>query len=183
MIELAIDGSFEAIDLSIFEKGELIYGLFVRSRSTHSKILTHIFDSAFKQLSLELNQIDRFYCCIGCGKYTSLRVTLATMKGMLFDIKDHIYTFALPDLIAASSGYERTFRVICRTSKSSCCFADYTTQNGETTRISEIEKSDIEEAENTDLPIVTRPAMCITSNIHKVKHIEKVKLLDLKPLY
>ena len=183
MIELALDGSFEAIDLSIFENGELIYGLFVRSASTHSKILTHILDSAMGLLSMDLRKIDKFYCCIGCGKYTSLRVTLATIKGMLFDIKESVYTFAITDLVAVSAHREGEFRVVCQTSKNACCFADYKAENGKTKRVSNINKADIEQALQTDLPIVTRPKTCITSNVHKIEDIKRTPLLELKPLY
>ncbi len=185
MIELAIDGSFDLIDLSIFEDRELIYSLFLRCRATHSKILTHVFSSALTELSLKLEDIERFYCCIGCGKYTSLRVTLATIKGMLFERKEHIYSFALTDLIAAASEINGSFRAICYTSKNSCCFADYSKEDSNLNRLSEITKASIETAQETNLPIVTHPGINITRNLFKLNadYLTKTPLLELKPLY
>ncbi len=185
MIELVIDGSFEAINLSVFSDRELIYDLFVNSANSHSKLLIHLIDSMLKSLSMDLRQIDEFYCCIGCGKYTSLRVTLATVKGLLFGWRKTLKVFTLPDLIAAATQNLERFRVVCQTSRTAACYADYIRQDGRLTRIGEIKKQDLQEAENTGLPVITRARESVTKHLFRLpdEFIKQVDLMDLKPLY
>jgi tRNA threonylcarbamoyl adenosine modification protein YeaZ len=185
MKELVIDGSFEDINLSIFNQQELIYNLHMHSPNTHSKILTDILDCAFKPLSLNIQDIERTYCCIGPGKYTSLRVTLATIKGMFFGKTEYVYGVCSLDLMAAEQDFDKPFRIVCETSKTKIYFADYEYIDGYVERLSDVESSTMEEALKTTKKIVRKNTVESTKNIFKInkEHIKRANLYELAPIY
>ena len=186
MIELVADGSFDEINLSIFDNKRPIYDLCINPNNTHSKILVNVFECAFKHLSLKLDDIDKFYCCIGPGKYTSLRVSLATIKGMLFDKADYVYGVTSLDLMAASTNINSgSFKIICQVSQTKTYFADFTAQNGIIKR-----KGEILSAKEQDIPLdevstIFNSKKLFTKNIYRIdeKLIKKIGLFELAPIY
>lgn len=185
MIQMAIDGSSNDISLSIFSDRELVYDLFIDSQNTHSKILVDIFDCALKALSLELNKIDNIYCCVGPGKYTSLRVTLSTLKGMFFDKTDCVYGVNLLDLIAsAKRETPGNFRVVYEASCSKTYFADYKKDNDALKR-GDILSASKEEALSSPATYVYKKKGSLTKNIFDIdkNYIKKISLMDLVPIY
>ena len=185
MIELVADGSFDEINLSIFDNKRPIYDLCINPNDTHSKILVNVFECAFKHLSLKLDDIDKFYCCIGPGKYTSLRVSLATIKGMLFDKADYVYGVTSLDLMAASTNINSgSFKIICQVSQTKTYFADFTAQNGIIKRKGEILSAQEPTSLNND-GMVFDSKKPFTKNIHSIdeKLIKKIGLFELAPIY
>lgn len=184
MKELVIDGSFEDINLSIFESKELVYDLHLHTKQTHSKILTDIFDYAFKSLSLNINDINTLYCCIGPGKYTSLRVTLATVKGMFFNKLEYVYGFNSLDLIAVKQN-QTDFRLICEISKTKTYFADYARHNKTIKRLGDINSSTKKEALETQKEIVMQNTISSTRDIFEInpEYITRINLYALAPSY
>ncbi len=185
MKELVIDGSFESINLSIIDSKELVYDLHLYSINTHSKILTDIIDYALKSLSYNLNDIDNLYCCIGPGRYTSLRVTLATIKGMFFNKIESAYCFTSLDLMAATEDSDLPFRIVCDTSQTKTYFADYIKRGEFIERIDDIHSSTKKEAMKTSNKIVIKNSVDSTKDIFKIdsKHIKRIDLHALTPIY
>ncbi len=185
MKELVIDGSFEDINLSVFDSKELIYDLHLHSPHTHSKILTDIFDYAFHSLSIGIEDIGRLYCCIGPGKYTSLRVVLASIKGMFFDKLEYVYSVSSLDLMASEEFFNEPFRIICETSRTKTYFSDYTLNNGFIERLGEIGSALKNEAAKTGYKIIQRNYIGSVRNIFRLKpeYFKKVDLYALTPLY
>ncbi len=184
MKELVIDGSFEDINLSIFDSEELVYNLHLHSKQTHSKILTDIFDYAFKSLSLHIDDIDKLYCCIGPGKYTSMRVVLATIKGMFFDKLEYAYCFTSLDLMATQQN-KADFRLICETSKTKIYFADYIKHNNTVKRLGDIQSSTKEKSLETQKDIVLANTIQSAKEVFLMdsEYITRTNLYAITPLY
>ncbi len=184
MIQMAIDGSSNDISLSFFNNKELVYDLFINSENTHSKILVDIFNCALKALPLELNKINDIYCCIGPGKYTSLRVTLSTLKGIFFDRIDYVYGINLLDLIASNTDASGDFRVVYEASRFKTYFADYK-RNGDILERTDILNASKEEALSKPTIYTIKEEGSLTKNIFNInkKYITKIGLMDLVPIY
>ncbi len=185
MKELVIDGSFEDINLSVFDSKELIYDLHLHSPHTHSKILTDIFDYAFNSLSIDIKDIEKLYCCIGPGKYTSLRVVLAAIKGMFFEKLENVYGVNSLDLMASEEFRNEPFRIVCETSKTKTYFSDYVLNNGFVERLGEIGSSQKNEAVKTDYKIIQKNCIGSVRNIFRLKpeYFKRVELYALTPVY
>ncbi len=185
MKKLIIDGSFDTLNLSIFDAKEIIYDLHLNSPYTHSKILTDVFSYAFNLLSFNLEDIDMLYCCIGPGKYTSLRVTLATIKGMFFKKIKYIYGFSSLDMMATEEKNNEPFRIICEISKTKTYFADYICKDGFIQRVENIKSSTMEQAINTNHKIIKRNSIESVRNIFQInpKQTKKLSLHELAPVY
>jgi tRNA threonylcarbamoyladenosine biosynthesis protein TsaB len=184
MMELVIDGSFDELSISVFEDREQVYDLFLLSKNTHSKILVNVFDSVFKQLNITIDDINKLYCCIGPGRYTSLRVVLSTIKGMFFNKMEKVHGVSYLDLVASNFQSAFDFRTACKTSPSKVYFADYRFENGFIKRISDVAESDEQSAYDTPLEIASI-STSTTKNLFKIPddYIKPIDLLKLIPRY
>ncbi len=193
MLRLSVDGSFENIGITVFDEDAVVYDLFIDSKNTHSKILVTAFKDAFKLLSVDVSDIDEVFCSIGYGRYTSLRVVIATIKGMFFDRLEFVYAVNTLDLMAASyMGSESIVRVLSYPFSKEVYFADYNIGLNGIERISEIEKCSEEEIASYGKFMIAPyknsyscKVLPQTRNVVKLgyDYFKKVKLFDLSPLY
>ncbi|AEA34031.1 peptidase M22 [Hippea maritima] len=187
MVSLVIDGSNTFLDLSIFNKKELLYCSFLKGGRTFSEILIKLIDNALYYTNNTLEDIESIYCVAGPGRHTSLRVVISTLKGLFFSKKVKAYKLNAMDLTAAAFGGPK-FRVVSETFSSYAYFCDYTYDSKKLKRLNySIERVKEEEIYKTNLPIVKTNDERLTP---KTKHIftiedyaEKVDLINLNPIY
>ncbi len=111
MISFVLDGSHRRVSLALFEGENLIYDVSMLSRSLHSKFLIDVVDFAFRSCGISVEDIGSVYCGIGPGRYTSLRVSVAFVKGLFFGKDVNVYAVNSLDLIAA--GVFKVFDELC----------------------------------------------------------------------
>lgn len=100
-IAFAIDGSGETLSMAFFEGESLIDSIFIE-KAIHSVRIISTFDALLKKINLHISDIKTLYVAIGPGRYSSLRVTLSTLKGLFFDFLYPVYCVNAMDLIAAT---------------------------------------------------------------------------------
>jgi tRNA threonylcarbamoyladenosine biosynthesis protein TsaB len=100
-IAFAIDGSSESLSMAFFE-GEFIVDTIFIEKAIHSVSIISTFDALLKKTQLHISDIKTLYVTIGPGRYSSLRVTLSTIKGLFFDFLNSVYCVNTMDLIAAN---------------------------------------------------------------------------------
>ncbi len=186
MINLVIDGSFDEINLSVFEDKELVYDLFMFSTYTHSQIFVNTLDYVLSTMHIKIDNIDNLFCCIGPGRYTSLRVILSTIKGLFFNRLEYVYGFTTLDAVAASVCSSDYFRVVCETSKSKIYFADYQKKDNIIQRIGKIHTADDKSSAcNSNLTIFENRQQSLAKNLFYIdkQHIKKIELNNLAPIY
>ncbi|MEN6621364.1 MAG: tRNA (adenosine(37)-N6)-threonylcarbamoyltransferase complex dimerization subunit type 1 TsaB [Smithella sp.] len=83
MLTLAFDTSFKTAAVAILDDETVLYDVLINSGLNHSETLLVAMDQAFKQLRLNINDIDLFACALGPGSFTGLRVGISTLKGIL----------------------------------------------------------------------------------------------------
>lgn len=115
-IAFAIDGSCESLSMAFFEGELLIDSIFIE-KAIHSVRIISTFDTLLKKIQLDISNIKVIYTTIGPGRYSSLRVTLSTLKGLFFDFLGSVYCINTMDLIAANCLHNGCFSVSKKTSK------------------------------------------------------------------
>jgi tRNA A37 threonylcarbamoyladenosine modification protein TsaB len=115
-ITFAIDGSFESLSMAFFE-GEFIIDSNFIEKAIHSVRIISTFDDLLKKTQLHISDIKTLYVTIGPGRYSSLRVTLSTIKGLFFDFLGSVYCVNTMDLIAANCPSSDCLFVSKKTSK------------------------------------------------------------------
>lgn len=112
MLSFAIDTSSVFLSIAVFEDSDCIYSLLFKP-STLSKILIDIIDKTLKTLSIrDFADFERYYITTGPGKYTSLRVGIATLKGLLYGRKKMILNINALDLLAANMPLENVISIV-----------------------------------------------------------------------
>ncbi len=187
MIDLAIDGSGPFLDLTLFDDNEPVYSLYTLPKKTHSQLFVDIIDGVLKTTNLSLSDIDRLYCVSGPGRHTSIRVIIASLKGLFFQ-KSTIDCFRVNalDLTAVSLIANGVFRVVGELFSKEAYFADYEKTDSKIERLNEPRKAKEEEIYKTDLEIfkANEVKMCKTKYIHEIEpFLERVNLFDLNPIY
>ena len=115
-IAFAIDGSSESLSMAFFKDESLIDSIFIE-KAIHSVAIISTFDALLKKNNLNLSDIKSLYVTIGPGRYSSLRVTLSTIKGLFFGFCGLVYCINSIDLIAANCYNKNSIVVIKKTSK------------------------------------------------------------------
>jgi len=193
MIALSIDASFNAISMSFFKDNDIVYDMFVDSKETHSKAFVGLMDYALRAAALTLNDINELYCSIGPGNYTSLRVLVATIKGLFFQKNVNVHTVNTFDLIAA--GYHdkvSKFTVVSPVFAHQVKCSNYIHNNGIIERDSEIyikNESEITQQEGIKIsPVESDYAdkvLPLSKNVLRInkRFIKKAELGMLSPIY
>jgi len=115
-ISFAVDGSFESLSMAFFE-GEFIVDSIFIEKAIHSVRIISTFDALLKKTHLNIYDIKTLYVTIGPGRYSSLRATLSTIKGLFFGFLGSVYCINTMDLIAANCMHRDCLSVGKKTSK------------------------------------------------------------------
>ncbi|WP_035586902.1 hypothetical protein [Hippea jasoniae] len=187
MYTLAIDGSSNLIDFSIFNKeNELLYCHCFLPKEPFSKILIDLVDNALNEINIKLEDITQLFAVAGPGRYTSIRVVISTLKGLFFKKPPQTYRVNELDLTAALIDKDR-FRVAGELFSSYGYFCDYEKKDGRLIRISSITKAKQDEIIDTKLELfytTDKTLLPKTPFVFKIKDLaEEVELLDLNPFY
>ncbi|MGC8791548.1 MAG: hypothetical protein ACP5PO_08610 [Desulfurella sp.] len=113
-IAFAIDGSCESLSMAFFRDESLIDSIFIE-KAIHSVTIVSSFDTLLKKNNLSFSDIKILYVTIGPGRYSSLRVTLSTIKGLFFEFCGLVYCINSMDLIAASCMDSKCLAVMKKT--------------------------------------------------------------------
>ena len=81
---LAVESATSALSVAVLRGEELQVELSRRGDQHHAETLLPLVDQALAQAGLELDEIQAFGVSIGPGSFTSLRIGLATVKGLAF---------------------------------------------------------------------------------------------------
>lgn len=107
---LAIDCSTKFLSVALFADQVLVQEEIVPpGDTTHSEKLLPFIDSVLTKNQLSLSQIDEWAISTGPGAFTSLRIGVATLKGLLVDQKTPV--FSISTLKALAIGVEG-YRII-----------------------------------------------------------------------
>ena len=86
---IAIESSTQICSVSSFMKGELINVIETNERMSHSKNLPIMLKAAIQDFN-SIKDIDAFSISIGPGSFTSLRISMSLVKGIVFSLKADI---------------------------------------------------------------------------------------------
>lgn len=83
-ILVAIESSGKPLSLALFKGNDLLEEFYKEPDGRgHAETLLPLFDALLSRHQLTLPQVNQFAVAVGPGSYTSLRVGLATLKGLL----------------------------------------------------------------------------------------------------
>lgn len=88
---LALDCAVKNISLALIQGGKIISSYNEIPDQPQSAVLMKIFDDVLKKAKVVLSQIDSVLYCHGPGSFTSLRVGLATLKGLFLRQQIHYF--------------------------------------------------------------------------------------------
>lgn len=193
MITFSVDASFNAVSMTFFDDGRVIYDLFADSEQTHSKALVGLMDCALRAVPLTLDDIDELYCCVGPGNYTSLRVLIATVKGLFFQKNVNVHTVNTFDLMAAGFHDKSSeFTVVSPAFAHQVKCINYAYTDGAAERSSDIYiKKEFEIADSGSVKIspiesyYASKVLPLSKNVRKIrdKFIKDAELKLLSPVY
>jgi tRNA A37 threonylcarbamoyladenosine modification protein TsaB len=105
MLTFAIDTSSIFLSIAVFEDNDCIYSLLFKPL-TLSKTIIGLIDKTLKTLNIkDFTYFERYFITVGPGKYISLRVGIATLKGLLYGEKKTILNVNTLDLLATNIIY------------------------------------------------------------------------------
>jgi tRNA threonylcarbamoyladenosine biosynthesis protein TsaB len=81
---LAVESATSVPGVAVLRGEELLVELAQPGDQHHAETLLPLVDRALAQSGLELDEIEAFGVSIGPGSFTSLRIGLATVKGLVF---------------------------------------------------------------------------------------------------
>lgn len=108
---VGIDTSTKICGIGIVEDQEIIAEYNFRVSDTHSNQLMPLVDEILKRLDLKIDQIDAFAVALGPGRFTGLRIGVATVKGLGYALKKPIVGVPTLDLLANNLKF--VDRLIC----------------------------------------------------------------------
>ncbi len=133
---LSIDPSTKVFSLAVLNHGKVLRYCNIRLKKVLSESIIPAIDEILKKSKLTLRQLDGFAIGLGPGSFTSLRVGLATLKGLNFVLGKPVVGVSSLDLIARNV----TASDVCvindaRRNQVYACF--YEQKNGKLKRCSE----------------------------------------------
>lgn len=88
---LGIEGSGKSISLSLVENGELITGIYLNPRNQSTQLLLKQINQIFISSGRNKSNLNGICIGLGPGSFTSLRVSIATARGIANGLKIPIY--------------------------------------------------------------------------------------------
>lgn len=80
---LSVDSSAKSASVAIYDE-KIISEFFINTNLTHSQTLVPMLDSALKNASLSVDDIDCFAVNVGPGSFTGVRIGVSAVKGIAF---------------------------------------------------------------------------------------------------
>lgn len=80
---LSVDSSAKSASVAIFD-GKIISEFFINTNLTHSQTLVPMIESALKNSSKSIDDIDYFAVNVGPGSFTGVRIGVSAVKGIAF---------------------------------------------------------------------------------------------------
>ncbi|MFL2104621.1 tRNA (adenosine(37)-N6)-threonylcarbamoyltransferase complex dimerization subunit type 1 TsaB [Desemzia sp. FAM 23991] len=99
---LAIDTSNQAMSIAVMENETLIGELTTNLKRNHSERLMPAIDALMKELSLEIQEIDRVAVAKGPGSYTGLRIGVTTAKTLAWTLNIELTGISSLKVLAAN---------------------------------------------------------------------------------
>lgn len=145
---LAIESSTQNLSLSIGEKDKVYhFRNELLKNKLSDKLLTRI-----NKICGSLSEIDIIAIGIGPGSFTSLRVGLSTVKGLLFGTKKKIIGVSSLDVLACNVKEPQAYvSVICDAKRQMVYFAQYKKDNLDIVRVSEYQLIPIKDLKQEDI--------------------------------
>ena len=88
----ALDCSVKSITIAIIKDGQILSSYNDIPQTSQSEELMKIIDNVLKEAKLQFTDIKQVLFCNGPGSFTSLRVGLATVKGLFWEAGVDFYT-------------------------------------------------------------------------------------------
>jgi len=99
---LALETSTKNFSLAVSDSGKVLKSRHVRLKKVLSSSIIPGIDRILKDCRLKLNDIDGFAVGLGPGSFTSLRVGLATVKGLAFALQKPVVGISSLDILASA---------------------------------------------------------------------------------
>ena len=99
---LAIDTSNQAMSIAVLENETIIGELTTNLKRNHSERLMPAIDALMKELSLEIQEIDRVAVAKGPGSYTGLRIGVTTAKTLAWTLNKELVGISSLKVLAAN---------------------------------------------------------------------------------
>jgi len=114
MLRLVLDTALEYSYLGILKDDEIIYESYEKGSNNHSETLLPKLESALKENSITLKDIEEVYTGIGPGSYTGVRIAVVISK-MIYAMNNiKLYSFSSLASLASSRNGESYVLVDCR---------------------------------------------------------------------
>lgn len=110
---LAIDTSSKHFSLAVVKDGKVLYSRSIFLKKVLSDSIMPAIQGILKKAGLTLAGIDGFAVGLGPGSFTSLRVGLATVKGLAFALKKPVVGVSSLDVLALGAKGDGQVCVVC----------------------------------------------------------------------
>ena len=110
---LALDTSSKHFSLAVAKDGKALYSRGIFLQKVLSDSIMPAIQGILKKAGLTLDQIDGFAVGLGPGSFTSLRVGLATVKGLAFALKKPVVGIPSLDVLALNLAGDGQICVVC----------------------------------------------------------------------
>lgn len=101
---LAIEAATEGLSVAVFEGGRVVAEREARSARQHAASLLAIVDETLRAAGIGLPEIEAMAISAGPGSFTSLRISLATLKGLCFGRSIPVVGVSTLETIAMGAG-------------------------------------------------------------------------------
>ena len=110
---LAIDTSSKHFSLAVAKNGKALYSRGIFLKKVLSDSIMPAIQGILKKSGLTLAKLDGFAVGLGPGSFTSLRVGLATVKGLAFALKKPVVGIPSLDVLALNLAGDGQICVVC----------------------------------------------------------------------
>lgn len=99
---LAIDTSNQVMSIAVLENQQLIGELTTNLKRNHSERLMPAIDALMKEVSVDIEEIDRIVVARGPGSYTGLRIGVTTAKTLAWTLQKDLVGISSLKVMAAN---------------------------------------------------------------------------------
>ncbi|MBI5150264.1 MAG: tRNA (adenosine(37)-N6)-threonylcarbamoyltransferase complex dimerization subunit type 1 TsaB [Candidatus Omnitrophica bacterium] len=110
---LALDTSSKHFSLAVAKDGKVLYSRSIFLKKVLSDSIMPAIQGILKKAGLTLAKLDGFAVGLGPGSFTSLRVGLATVKGLAFALKKPVVGIPSLDILALNVKEDGQVCVVC----------------------------------------------------------------------
>ncbi len=158
MKTLAFDTSTAEGSVAVLDGERLLSEKEWRREKSHSEFLTAEIESALKDSSLTINDIDLLAVGQGPGSFTGIRVAINAARALSYALSKPVSVFDTTEILAEGVGrFDLPLLAVINAQKNCYYIASFERQNGTWTKIGDTSLASVSEIEAA----LTRPHLCL----------------------